>query len=75
MTTFAVAAVCERSDRTVMRDEHHHRPAIVSDLAQQLDDLSAANAVETAGRLISEDQPRFAREHSGDRDPLALAGR
>jgi hypothetical protein len=43
------------------------------DLAQQLDDLAAARAVEVAGRLVGEDQPRFAHESARDRDALQLA--
>ena len=45
------------------------------ELAQQLEDLGAGDAVEAAGRLVGEDDRRSPDDRPRDRDPLPLAAR
>src|SRR6476646_5189917 len=59
-------------DRVV--GDHHHRLAeLVDRLAQQLHDVGAGLGVEVAGRLVGEDDGRFADQGAGDGDALLLA--
>src|SRR6478736_3336840 len=61
-----------RGDRVV--GDHHHRLAeLVDRLAQQLHDVGAGLGVEVAGRLVGEDDGRFADQGAGDGDALLLA--
>jgi hypothetical protein len=55
-------------------DDRDRRPGPVQG-AEQLEDLGARDAVETAGRLIGEDDRGPPHHRPGDRNPLPFAAR
>src|SRR5215203_1524512 len=57
----------------VVGDHHHRLVELVDRLAQQLHHVGAGFGVEVAGRLVGEDDSRFADQGAGDRDALLLA--
>ncbi len=68
-----VAAVRERRRLLIVGDKQYYRFALARDRSKQLHDLVAASAVEVPGGLVGQDQARFARECTSDRDTLTLA--
>ena len=59
-------------DGIVVRDEQDRRSALVTESAQQRDDLGPGLRVQRAGRLVGEQHARIVRERTRDRHPLAL---
>lgn len=57
----------------IVMGHHHDRLATVVQTLEQAEDLGAARRVERAGRFIGQEQGRFVRQRSSDREPLALA--
>ena len=55
--------------------DHHDRLTVVTDGAEQLEDLAARPRVEVAGRLVGEDDLRPGDERARDRDALLLSAR
>src|ERR1017187_8001503 len=60
--------------RWLVRDDDERR-ALRVQLAEQVDDACARRRVEIAGRLVGEDDGRFAYDRAGDGDALPLATR
>ena len=55
-----------------MGDEDEGDPAAPDGVRQQIEDDAAVLSVETARRLVGEDDGRVGRKGPGDADPLAL---
>jgi hypothetical protein len=53
-----------------VRDQHDRKPLLAPEAIEQPDDPRLHRDVERRRRLVSDDQPRTARERDRDRDPL-----
>ena len=67
-------ALGARGDLRIVGDDEDRDAGLV-DLGEQIHDLLARLAVERAGRLVGEDQPRLADQRARDRDALLLTAR
>src|SRR5690606_22959825 len=61
------------SELGVVRDEHERRLVLLVQADQQIDDARTRLAIQVAGRLVGEQDPRVVRERARDRDALLLA--
>ncbi len=60
-------------DAKVVRNEDHRRAEFVAQFAQQIEDLRLHGDVERGGRLVGDEQRRFADQRHRDHDALAHA--
>jgi hypothetical protein len=67
------ATVGDACGLPVMRDQQHAGAAFVGDRTQQLNNLTAASAVEVSCRLVGKDEAWLSGERASDRDALTLA--
>ena len=65
-------AICVMKHAAVVGDDDDRAVALVRELAQHLDDLSAAFGIECGSRLVGEHDRRIVRERSRNRDALFL---
>src|ERR1700722_396527 len=67
--------VCVYRRLGIVTDEHDRHATLATQLDQQLQHFSAPLRVETASRLIGEQQGRFRRQRSRDHHALTLTHR
>ena len=66
-------AVADQLDLAEQVGVQQHRDAALAQLLEQLADRAPARRVERAGRLVEQQQPRFADQRLGDPEPLLHA--